>query len=524
MPTSNVDTKERGAALLITVIVFSAVAALIAAASMELARNNTVTASQVANYNQARTAALVGVAGFADFLNTVQSSPNTATAGSSNCGTNGVCSFVNTLTHLFWGNSGGQVVPPNGGLGAIGYFQGQQVSIRNDSLVNSNPYIHATVSLNIIGNTYKVAVPVTSNSAAEPAQPGIITVISQGNSGQASATAQAVLGPVLPATPSAQNTTLSLAGTSTAGKIVNLAPASQHTYLQAQSVTATTPPQGFFGIIQGSKPTQVTISASALKSQANILFLPPASDQTYPQIEFQNISGNGELSNGREYRLSPKTISNGICTLRFFSGCLQRVPVFSSGTTVSYDSSTKIWTIGNPSSPSPALLIPGAAYFQGSTTLASGLFDNAIISTGNIVDNSTVYAPNYAGPTAVCGSPLQLFPSNFCGPKGTQYIPASIGNIALYADGMTTVGEGASVYGDILSRGNISTNNLHLYGFLIGEGSTNTLSGTTTINNVSAPQSFNPTPLNASQYSAAQVSTAAGINEPIGLLGLTWIN
>jgi Tfp pilus assembly protein PilX len=527
MSARHVEDRESGAALLVTVLVLSIVAALVAVSAMELTQQNTVTAAQVANDNEARTAALVGVAGVKDFLNTVQDRKNTATGPTPpKCSSNnGLCQIVSSITSSLFGNDNNTIIPPNGGLGAIGYFNGQNLSINNVSIQNSNPYIKATVNLRILGNTYQIAIPATSNTASQPAQPGLITVISQGISGQASATADAVLGPVSPAKAEASNTTLSLAGTpAIGGQITNEAPAEQHTYLQTTGALDTPTgeaPVGFTKIIQNSGQTQVTISANTLEWQSNILFIPPGIGQIYPRIEFQNITGNRELNNNQEYRLSPTAISQGVCTFSLL-GCY-RVPVFAPGTNVEYTNNT--WTISGPTgSSAPALLIPGAAYFDGSVTLSSGLFDNAIISTGNIVDDATVYAPNYAGPTAVCRSKLGLFPSNFCGPQGTQFIPGSIGNIALYADGNTTIGNKVSVYGDVLSRGNLTTSNLQEYGFLVGEGEDNTLNGNTTINNESAPQSFNATPLNARQYSATASTTEEGINQPIGLLGLTWVN
>ena len=534
MSASNVSQKERGAALLLTVMALAIVSGIIAYAMLDTTQANISTEAQMANHNQARTAALMGIAGLQNYLNSVQDAPNTATSGGSSCGNNGICSFINTLTSAFWGSSQTTVVPPNGGLGAIGYFNGQEVSINNVSLKNQSPYINATVSLHIIGNTYQIALPATNTAAAQPAQPGLITVMSQGISGGAAATAEAVLGPVFPAIPGVQNTTLSLGGDTTAGQIVNQSPPAQHTYLNAAG-TLTTPtneaPQGFTGVSINTSSSFVTISASTLQSQANIVFLPPGNGQQYPQVEFQNISGNSELNSSQEYALSPTAISSGVCVS--FLGCGSvfgipygtRVPIFSSGTSISYDSSSKTWSISNSSSPSSALLIPGAAYFQGNVTLGSGIYNNAIISTGNITDNGTVYAPNYAGPTSVCGSPLQLFPNNFCGPQGTQFIPASIGNIALYAQGAITIASGASVYGDVLSGGNLTTlGSTNFYGFVVAEGSNNSLSGTTTINNAQSPQTFNPTPLNANQYSATTPSVESSLNNPIGLLGLTWIN
>lgn len=213
MSTCDVN-HERGAALLITVMVLTVVTALIAYASLQLTENNEVSEAQIANYNQARTAAMIGISGITSFLNQVQNSPNTATSSSSttNCGSNGVCQFVGALTQFFWGNNNGEVIPPNGGLGAIGYLGGQQVSINNISLKNISPYINATVSVHIIGNTYQTAIPATNSTSATPAAPGLITIISQGQSGHASATAEAVLGPVMPATPGAVNTTLSWLG------------------------------------------------------------------------------------------------------------------------------------------------------------------------------------------------------------------------------------------------------------------------------------------------------------------------
>lgn len=535
MSPSHVNASEQGAALLITVIVLSMIASLVAVTSLELAQQNTETAAQLANYNQSRTAALVGIAGVKDFLNTTQTTANTASAGGTSCGNNGLCSFISSITATFWGSGNNSVVPPNGGLGAIGYFNGQQLSINNVSLKNIAPYINAQVSLHIIGNTYQIALPRTSNSAAQPAEPGLITVVSEGTSGQSSATAEAVLGPVLPLTAGASNTTLSLNGkTNATGQIVNEAPASQHTYLQAKQLTTPTgqSPSGFTSVIENSTQTQVTISASTLESQANILFIPPENGQNNPRIEFQDIAGNNEINMGQKYRLTSKAISQGICVNRgWFTGyCYHRVPVFAPNTSLQYSNNT--WTItpasSSSSSSEPALLIPGAAYFAGDVNLApGGLFYNAIITTGNITDDATVYAPNYAGPTDVCGSlfPTKaLFPTNFCGPKGTQFIPGSIGNIALYADGTISTGNNVSVYGDILSRGDLTTDNLNEYGFIISEGMANTLSGTTTINNESAPETFNPTPLNADEYSDTTPTTSNAINEPIGLLGLSWIN
>lgn len=534
MSPSHVNASERGAALLITVIVLSMIASLVAAASLELSQQNTETAAQLANYNQSRTAALVGIAGVKDFLNTTQNSPNTAEQGNTNCGKNVLCSITSAITSTFWGNGNNSVVPPNGGLGAIGYFNGQQLSIKNVSLKNIKPYINAQVSLHIIGNTYQIALPATNNSAAQPAEPGLVTVVSEGTSGQSSATAEAVFGPVYPLKAGASNTTISLNGNTTAGKMVNEAPAAQHTYLQVQG-KLTTPtdqsPSGFTSVIENSTQTQVNISASTLESQANILFIPPESGQTYPRIEFANIAGNSEINMGQKYRLSPNVVSKGICTSLFCGSILgfhvgHRVPIFAPNTSLNYSNET--WTISpaaSGTSSQPAILIPGAAYFEGNVQLSSGgLFDNAIISTGNVTDDATVYAPNYAGPNDVCGSPLKLFPTNFCGPKGTQFIPGSIGNIALYADGYISTGKDVSVYGDILSGGNLTTDNLNEYGFIVSKGTSNTLSGTTTINNESAPETFNPTPLNAKDYSDTTPTIINAINEPIGLLGLSWIN
>jgi len=522
MPTRHVTPDEQGAALLTTVLVLAVVGGLIAATSLELSQSSTQSSAQLANYNEARTAALAGIAGLVDFLNAVQNNPNTATAGSRNCGGNSLCQITDTLTNLLFGDQT-TVVPPNGGLGAIGYFQGQQVSINNVSLKNTAPYINATVSLHIIGNTYQIATPATSNTAAQPASPGLITVVSQGVSGQSSATAEAVLGPVMSLKPAADNTTLSLAGKTSAGQIVSIAPASQHTYLNEGSGSSNSQaPRGFSGVLTGSSINQVTISASTLKAQSNILFTPPMNGEKYPRITFQNIGGNSELSGS--YRLSPKAIQKGVCTSDFFGICFNRdrVPVFASGASVQYDASNQTWTISGGSS--TALLIPGSAWFEGNVTLSSGLYDNAIISTGNIVDDAKVIAPNLAGPSAVCGSPLQLFPPNFCGPQGTQFIDASMGNIALYADGTTTIGPGIDVEGDVLSRGDITAQGNNTFtGFVVGEGASNTFTGTTTISQVT-PEAFNGTPLNASQYSATAPSTENNINEPIGLLsyGQDW--
>lgn len=532
----NRENEESGAALILSVITLSVIAGLIAAASIELTQQNAETTAQMANYNESRTAALVGIAGVKDFLNAVQTRPNTAHGAQTSCGTNPICQVTSAITNAFWGNSSGNtVIPPNGGLGAIGYFKPGALDIKNISLKNSTPYINATVDVRIVGNTYQIAAEKTSDNSAVPPAPGLITVISQGMSGQSSAIAEAVLGPVAYA-PGVENTSLFVHGKTTADKIVNEAPAAQHTYLQT-SKTITTPsggtaPTGFTSIIQHSTQSQVNISARTLKNQANLIFEPPTNGQTYPRVSLKNIAGNENLDNG-PYRLSPTAVSQGVCTWSVLGYCLgQRVPIFAPGTSLSYDSQTSTWSLGNPSS-SPALLIPGAAYFSGNVTLSTGVVDNAIISTGNIVDDGTVYAPNYAGPTDVCGWPAQtanqispgLYPTNFCGPQGTQYIPASIGNIALYADGTTTIGNNASVYGDILSRGNLSTDNLTEYGFIVAEGKSNNLSGTTTIdNNNAAPSTFNPTVLNASKYSATSPSISSMTQESIGLLGLQWIS
>lgn len=446
---------ESGAALLLSVITLSVIAGLIAAASIELTQQNAETTAQMANYNEARTAALVGIAGVKDFLNAVQTRPNTAQAAQTTCGTNPICQVTSAITTAFWGNaSGNAVVPPNGGLGAIGYFKPGALTIQNISLQHSSPYINATVNVRIVGNTYQIGAEKTSDNATEPPAQGLVTVISQGMSGQSSAIAQAVLGPVAYA-PGVENTSLFMNGKTSAQKIVNKTSAAQHTYLQT-SQTITTPsggtaPTGFTAVIQHSTQSQVSISARTLKNQANLIFEPPTYGQTYPRVSLNNIAGNENLGNG-PYRLSPTAVSQGVCTGSFFRYCYNRTPIFASGTSLSYNTQTSTWTLSN-SSTTPALLIPGAAYFNGNVTLSSGVVDNALISTGNITDDGTVYAPNYAGPTDVCGWPSQtanqtsegLYPTNFCGPQGTQYIPASIGNIALYADGTTTIGNNASV-------------------------------------------------------------------------------
>lgn len=521
MSTGHVN-RELGASLLITTIALSLLTGIIAYTASQLVQNNISDASQVSEANEARTAALVGIDGFEQFVNKVQSTKNTATSiDGGNCNGNFLCSGISKITSFFWGNSNDQIVPPNGGMGALAYFNGKTVSINNVPISNQKPYIRANVSLRILGNTYQMAIPATSNTAAQPAEPGLITVISQGTSGRASATAEAVLGPVMADTPTAVNTTLSLGG-GTAGKIINQMPPSQHSYLNdAKTLTSTTPPIGFSGVVQNTGDTFVSISASTLSQQANILFIPPQGSQSNPRIEFQNIKGNSELQNGTEYTLSQKVVSKGICTFSFFGICLgNRIPIFAQGTNLSYSSGT--WSISGPAS--DVLLIPGAAFFNGSVDLESGTYYNAIISNGNITDSGTVYAPNYEGASGVCGSSLGFFPQNLCGPQGTQFIPASIGNIALYADGNVTIGNGVSVYGDVLTRHSLTTDNSSFYGFVVAEGDHNSLQGTTTINNEQAPETFSATPLNATQYSDTTPSYQTTGSNPVGLLGLTWIN
>ncbi|KAA8733285.1 hypothetical protein F4V57_08650 [Acinetobacter qingfengensis] len=215
-----------------------------------------------------------------------------------------------------------------------------------------------------------------------------------------------------------------------------------------------------------SKPI---VNALTYEDSANYIFSVDSSNNI--KVTVQNVSG---ITKGTYYLATNSSDSyNGSSKVYLCaSGTSCSNPVgrvaspYWSYNPITYSSGT--WSLSDTQYANPAIA-PGVILFKGNVSMTLGThYVNTILATGNITYGGSIviYAPNYAGATAVCNTSYGM-PTNLCSSK-TALIPASIGNIALlagscadstsvdtcsanYIGGNITLGASAKVYGNIIA-------------------------------------------------------------------------
>jgi hypothetical protein len=182
---------------------------ILAATSLALSHVSVITSTQISNNNAARTAALVGIAAIMQDAQHIHSKPNTATAGSSSCasGLLGLGSLLCNIDQNLLGGGDKTVPIPNGGNGGIA-VEMPIGTTASAILKNTDPYYQASVHAVVTANTFSPA------HGSTPSKAGIITILSEGKSGSASATAQAVIAaePVQTSSSVTENNAINMTG------------------------------------------------------------------------------------------------------------------------------------------------------------------------------------------------------------------------------------------------------------------------------------------------------------------------
>jgi len=359
------NRSEQGIALLGTTIILALVIGLLVWGTLVMTRQSAISAYQVNNANQARTAALIGISALTQYAqHQYAPTANTAsTAGNGN--TNPISSF---LSGFLTSNSPSL---PTSGNGAVAAYVPVGTNAAT-SIAFSEPYMAATVSAVVTANTFSV-------SPSPTGTPGQIIIMSQGASGSARATAVAVLG-IGSSTGSSGsgqgNIPVNLNGNTIFSGNVNLVGGNNSSLSTNGTLTSSGSFSGFNTIIS----TQ-SMSLSGSSGSGNLF-----SDQSI------NITGSGNY--GSLKSLQNVTISGGV-----------NAQIIQTNGTTELDSSstaTTVTSIGNVS------LEPGTSVSNLSTQ-GSVSADNATVGTANVQGNYTESSNGSAASGKVGGT--LTFPS-----------------------------------------------------------------------------------------------------------------
>ncbi|MCY1340980.1 hypothetical protein D9M68_268530 [compost metagenome] len=216
------------------------------------------------------------------------------------------------------------------------------------------------------------------------------------------------------------------------------------------------------------------------------------------------LDGNGYC------REECSTVNNGSCA----GVGVDRLRKITQGTwdgaqSIAYDNGT--WRLsGDGGDNAPAVVAPGALWFDGNLDLDSGKYRNTILATGNIATRGShrTWSVNFAGYAETCNSAFYsgLYPSNFCN-IGTQKLKSNaLGNIGLLAGGYVgsafnggniALGASTQVYGSVIAGNALETNGQSLIkGYVTvakqGNATGTDWRGNTTIDLENLPESFDP--------------------------------
>ncbi len=297
------DQSERGIALLGTTLVLAIVMGLLVWGTLVMARQSAVSAYQVNNANQARTAALIGIAALTQYANQA-ATPTASASSSSSSSSGGILGVLSSL--LAPGTS-----VPNGGSGGVALNVPVGTNAET-AIAFSAPYMAATVSAVVTANTF----------SASGSIPGQIVIMSQGASGTARATAVAVLAATSATGSSAAQAEVPInlnGGTSFSGN-VQLEGGQNASLAVNGSVTASGSFSGFNNSSStGSASYSGSTSGMNLFSNSNITITGSAQYNSIQSLGNVSISGGVDAvsiqSNGTTTLGSSSTVSNSITSI-----------------------------------------------------------------------------------------------------------------------------------------------------------------------------------------------------------------
>jgi len=267
------NRSEQGIALLGTTVVLALIMGLLVWGTLVMTRQSAISAYQVNNANQARTAALIGISALTQYAQNQYAPTATTASTAGNGNTNPISSFLSG----FLTSSSPSL--PTSGNGAVATYVPVGTNAAT-SIAFSAPYMAATVSAVVTANTF-------SASPSPTGTPGQIIIMSQGASGSARATATAVLyGKIVntPPTTDLQNKILlsgvaTLNGNQFGGAIIGAT---------AGSVINKT-------VVSGSVGTIINTNPNSIEVVSNIPVVDPDGFKPYASIELLYNNGSPEM-------------------------------------------------------------------------------------------------------------------------------------------------------------------------------------------------------------------------------------
>ena len=438
------NRSEQGIALLGTTVVLALVMGLLVWGTLVMTRQSAISAYQVNNANQARTAALIGISALTQYAQNQYAPTATTASAAGNTNTNPISSFLSG----FLTSSSPSL--PTSGNGAVATYVPVGTNAAT-SIAFSAPYMAATVSAVVTANTFSV-------SPSPTGTPGQIIIMSQGASGSARATATAVLyGKIVntPPTEDLQNKILlsvnsTLNGNQFGGATIGAT---------VGSVINGTTVSGTPGTIIGTNPNNIEVVS-------NIPAVNPDGFKSYASIELLYNNGSPEMiipqSAAALYAISGVVPGTYGMTCSFFgcSGNTTAAQNAFSALGISYASGGSVnqgqWTLSNNK-------ISGFIYSDGDVNIGfSGTDYISVAADGTVTTAPT----NGNGHTS-----NDLFPF-------AQYVPTGSDNICSVFENVCQQGQpiqdllgvsiisnagvglihGSTIEGDIGSNGTITYN------------------------------------------------------------------
>lgn len=446
---------EQGIALLGTTVVLALVMGLLVWGTLVMTRQSAISAYQVNNTNQARTAALIGISALEQYAQQSYA-PTTSTASATgNSNSNPFASFISGFL-----TNNTQPLPTSG-PGAIAAYVPVGTNAAT-SITFSAPYMAATVSAVVTANTFSV-------SPSPNGTPGQLIIASQGASGSARDTAIAVLGiKTVNTTPQAIQNKITLSGNAILDgnqfKGASIGVTSGSTIQNSEN----SPPTS----ITGQAGTKYSIGS--LKNITVVSSIPavyPDGFKSYASIQLLYNNGNPEMVIPQTasyiekmYGVAPGTYS--YCTNNYF-GCYGSAAnaaksAFST-LGISYTSGGSInkgvWTLSSPwGSPSTKDPLTAFIYSDGDVSLNFtgtayiSVAADGVVSTG--ATNGKGSSSNDLYPFAQYSDVCSLF-GNVC--QQGQPIPDLEGFSISSNNGINLI-HGTTIEGSIGSNGTIAYN------------------------------------------------------------------
>lgn len=284
---------------------------------------------------------------------------------------------------------------------------------------------------------------------------------------------------------------------------------------------------------------QFVVDVWKLKSKANFVFEWDTVNQA-TKVTLYNIAG---VADGSEYyvgdatgkkshlcKVVPSSKGNkSTCPDAEATDIALCLGFTINNSCISYSTPDQRWTVEGTAA------APGVMWFDGNLLLSSGMNYTTVLATGDVTTagNLKVKSVNYSGYQPICAGnapdivdgqyPLHTnyrdlfsnqYPTNLCDSSGGTYKPEAVGNIAVAAGGydpsLANVYDGGNIsldaandiYGSVLAGSILNTKgSTTVHGYITSAALSptdkismnNDLGGSTTIDLMNLPSSYNPT-------------------------------